>query len=322
MTSSGRHIAIFVLCVAAPGTLLVCAVALFYLRRVRLERPAIGTFNGRDIVVLFCFLSTIPLFYLTLPRWLLTGFLALTFIASLSIGYRPVLRSSWLWLGIGVLLGLNIWLGNNFLGTVHGWQMFWAENDLVVLLGAVSVANLYIQGGMKLRHVAWFSLVLGGYDLFFTTVYPVTDALVEKFLGYPLDPAIGMRWGFDNATVGLGDLLVYALFVLAAFKAYGRKAGRIAMSLVVLFGAVVPAMVPLLINFIDARADTLVPAQTWFGPAAFIVYRWLRKRYGRERTMKEFLDSDDVVRPRPAPAAPDAADPVAAPEFDPLTPAM
>jgi len=308
MVDSPLYLAVLVLCVTVPASVLVSACALYYLRRVRLDRPAIGTFNGRDMVILFFFLSTIPLFYLTLPRWLLTTFLVLTFVASLSIGYRPVLTSTRLWLAIGLLLGLNIWLGNNMLGTVHGWQLFWAENDVVVLLGAVSVANLYIQGGMKLRHVAWFALVLGGYDLLFTAVLPVTNALVEEFLGYPLDPAIGMRWGMDNATVGLGDLLVYALFLLGAYKAYGRAAGRVAMGVVVLFGAVVPALVPLLINYIDSRTDTLVPAQTWFGPAAFLTYRWLRRRYGRERTMQEFLASDDVVRPNAAPTA--AASPI------------
>ena len=35
-----------------------------------------------------------------------------------------------------------------------GWQLFWVENDVIVLLAAVSVANLYVQGGMKLEHVA------------------------------------------------------------------------------------------------------------------------------------------------------------------------
>ena len=138
-----------------------------------------------------------------------------------------------LWLGIGLLIGLNIWMGNNLLGTVLGWQLFWAENDVIVLLAAVSVANLYVQGGMKLRHVAWFALVLAGYDVVFTSIWPVTNELVEEFLGYPLDPSIGMRWGFDNAAIGLGDLLVYALFVLAAFKAYGRRAGQIALAVVV-----------------------------------------------------------------------------------------
>src|SRR2546423_13777743 len=109
MVDSALYLAVFVLCVAVPASALVSACSLYYLRRVRLERPAIGTFNGRDMGILFFFLATIPLFYLTLPRWLLTSFLVLTFVASLSIGYRPGLRSGRLWLGIGLLLGPNIW---------------------------------------------------------------------------------------------------------------------------------------------------------------------------------------------------------------------
>jgi hypothetical protein len=84
---------------------------------------------------------------------------------------------------------------------------------------------------------------------------------------------------------------------VSAFKAYGRTAARIALGVVVAFGAVVPAVVPLLINFIDARQDVLVPAQAWFGPAALVTYLLLRRRLGRERTMREFLASDDVVHP-------------------------
>lgn len=307
MQSSAQHLAIFTLCVTVPSALLVCLLAKFYLRRVRIDRPAIGVFNGRDVVVLFVLLSTIPLFYLQLPRWLLTGFLVITFVSSLSIGYRPVLSPTKLWTGIGILLGLNIWMGNNALGTVLGWQLFWLENDVIVLLGAVAVANLYVQGGMKMRYVAWFALVLAGYDAFFTEVFPVTNALVEEFLGYPLDPSIGMRWHFDNAAIGIGDLFVYALFVISAFKAYGRAAGRAALAVVVAFGAIAPAVVPLAINYIDARNDTLVPAQAWFGPAAFITYLVLRRRHGAERTMQEFLASDDVVRPRADRPAEDAA---------------
>jgi len=296
--SSDVHLAIFGLCMGVVGSVLVSVCAWYYLRRVRIERPPIGTFNGRDIGILFVLLSTIPLFYLLLPRWLLTSFLAVTFLASISIGFGPVLSPAKLWLGIGTLIGLNIWMGNNLLGTAFGWQMFWAENDIIILLGAVSVANLYVQGGMKMRHVAWFALALAGYDMIFTTIWPVTNALVEEFLGYPLDPSMGMRWGFDNAATGIGDLLVYALLVLTAFKAYGRRAGQIALAVVVAFGAVVPAFVPLLINYVDSRTDTLVPAQAWFGPAAYITYRIMRSRYGRERTMKEFEASADVVHPR------------------------
>ena len=67
--------------------MLTSGVALFYLRRVRLERPAIGTFNSRDIRILFSFIVFLPLLYVLLPHWALTCFLMLTFASALSIGY-------------------------------------------------------------------------------------------------------------------------------------------------------------------------------------------------------------------------------------------
>jgi hypothetical protein len=165
----------------------------------------------------------------------------------------------------------------------------------------VAVANLYVQGGMRLKHVSWFALVLAAYDGIFTLKWPVTNELAERFLGYPLDPSVGFRMGIYNASIGLGDLLVYALFLIAAYKAYGRAAARLALGITVVFGAVVPALSPLLFRvLIDARTDLVVPAQTAFGPVAFLCYLWLRRRYGAERTMAQFLAGPDV----PAPAAP------------------
>ncbi len=305
MTSSAAHLAYFQLWVALIGSISVSLGAWYYLRRVRLDRPAIGTFNSRDIAVLFVALGTLPVFYLTLPRALLTTLLAITFCASVSIGFGPVVGRAAVWLGIGLLIGGDIWIGRTMLGTVAGWQLYWTFNSILVILGAISVANLYVQGGMKLKHISWLALILAGYDAFFTAVFPVTDQLVQEFLGYPLDPSVGMRWGFDNAAIGLGDLLVYATFVVAAVKAYGRRAGWLAFTVVVTFGAAVPALVPLLINYVNARTDTLVPAQTWFGPVAFLTYLWLRRTHGRERTVGEFLASSDVVA-RPTRGTPDA----------------
>jgi hypothetical protein len=75
------------------------------------------------------------------------------------------------------------------------------------------------------------------------------------------------------------------------------------------FGAVAPALTPLLINFVDSRADVLVPAQAWFGPPAFLCYLLMRRAWGPERTMKQFLDSADV-----APQAVAGARPAAGPD--------
>jgi hypothetical protein len=280
------------------GAVATCLFATGYLRRIRLERPAVGTFNGRDVVVLFVFIVTLPVLYLVLPHWALTTFLVLTFVASLSIGYRPVLRPGLLWPAIGLLIGINIWVARTSLGTVGGWQFYWAETSVIVLLGASAVANLYVQGGMQLRHVAWFALFLAGYDLTFSVVIPLTPLLADAFIGYPLDPSIGMRLGIYNANIGIGDLLVYALYTIAALKAYGPAAWRVAFGVVVVFGSLGPGLAPLVLDAVTrGNNNFVVPAQTFFGIPAFIVFLLLRRRYGAERTVQQFLASADVRVP-------------------------
>lgn len=317
LVSTQFSLSMFQLVVAIIGALVASLGALVYFRRVRLERPAIGTFNSRDVMILFTFLVVLPGLYLVLPRWGLESLLILTFTAALAIGFRPVVSPTVLWLGIGALIGFNFYVGLNLLGTVPGWQVFWAETSLITLLSAVSVANLYVQGGMQLRHISWFALVLAVYDVIFTIVWPVSNYLVREFVGHPLFPAVGMRISYDEAIIGLGDLLVYAAFTIAAVKAYGRKALRLALILIVVFGAAMPTLSGLLINYIDSRSDVIIPAQTWFGPAAFLAYLWLRRRYGRERTMREYLASSDAPGRTPtpeAPSAPRATEEVPAPE--------
>jgi len=192
--------------VALVGIVAVSTFAVFYFRRVRLDRPPIGTFNGRDIGILLTFIIALPFLYAALPGWALTCFLALTFASALSIGYRPLLGRTRSWLFIGLLIGANIWTSRTMLGTVAGWQLWWAELTVLVALAAIAVANLYVQGGMKLRYVAWLALALGAYDVVFSSVYPLTSKLTQEFLGAPLDPSLGMRFGIDNFAIGIGDL--------------------------------------------------------------------------------------------------------------------
>jgi len=277
-----------VVALAAATTVSLGAVA--YLRRVRLERPVIGTFNFRDIATLIAFIVALPVLYLRLPQDVLTVFLLLTFSSALSMGLRPLLRPGAMWPAIGVLLGLNLWVARTMLGTEAGWQLYWVLVSFVVVGSAISVANLYVQGGMRLRHAAWFCLALSVYDFTFSTVLPLTPKLADKFQGHPLNAAVGMRWDVFNAAIGVGDLLAFGIFAAAAYKAYGSNALRPTLALVILFGAVAPSLTPLVIgSFTRGSLNVVVPVQTWFGPPAFLLYRWLRRRYGPERTMREFL---------------------------------
>jgi hypothetical protein len=98
---------------------------------------------------------------------------------------------------------------------------------------------------------------------------------------------------------------VYSLFTLVAYKAYGRAAAQISMVVTIVFGAVLPALAPLVTEaFLDARTDLIVPAQTIFGPVAFLCYLWMRHRWGPERTMAQFdrsLRSETAAEPVSAP---------------------
>ena len=291
---------------------LVCAGSLFYFKRVRMERPPIGTFNGRDVVVLLTFISVLPFLYAVLPNWLITCLLLITFTSSLYIGYKPVIGTARVWLGIGLLIGLNIWTSDHLMGSTAGWQLWWGELSVLVCLGAIAISNLYVQGGMKLQYVAWFALALAIYDIIFATILPLTDQLVANYLAHPLDPLMGMRFGIDNYGVGLGDLLIYAMFLVAAYKAYGAHAARIAFGLIVVVGGAVTAFVPFLLNFLDTELDLLIPSQAFFGPAAFLCYLYLKRKYGRERTMAEYLASTGgAARPvtgtQPTSTAPEPA---------------
>jgi len=293
------------------GATLVSAGALAYFRRVRMDRPPVGTFNARDVVILLVFIGILPFVYGWLPDTVVTCLLAVTFGSALYIGYRPLLGSVGIWLGIGLLLGFNIWSSHHLLGTIPGWQVWYTEQSVLVGLGAVAVSNLYVQGGMKLRHVAWLSLGLAGYDVLFASYYPLTGRLLARYVTHPFTPVLGMRFGGVDYAVGLGDLLVYSLFFVAAYKAYGARAAKIAAAVIVVMGGFATAFLPFLFNLHNANLDTLIPAQSLFGPFAFVTYLWMKRHYGRERTMAEYLASQgdaaaasEVERaPAPQPAS-------------------
>lgn len=294
------------------GALSVSCLAVVYFQRIRLERPAIGVFNMRDVAIIMFFIVSLPLLYVILPPVVLTGFLVLTFVCALYIGLRPFVRDRILWPLIVTLITLNIIIAHTLLGTQIGWQVYWLLTSFMVLIAAVGVANLYVQGGMRMRHVAWFALALGVYDGVFAFVFPLTQKLADRFEGLPLDPSIGFKMGPLAANIGLGDLLIYGLFTVAAYKAYGRTGASAALGVITVFGAILPTLAPLMIAaVVRHNIGIVVPAQIFFGLPAFITYQLFARR-APERNMAEWYKVQDaqnhttvrVARPvrRPAPA--------------------
>jgi hypothetical protein len=267
--------------VVCAGAVLAVLAALTFFRNIQLQRPAIGTFNGRDVIVLFVFIVALPILYLTVPRAVLTGFLILTFTSALAIGYRPVLPRAALWLGIAGLLGADMAVAAVMGQNVGLWQAYWLVNSALMMFAVAAVSNLYIQGGMRLSHVAWFALGLAVYDPVFSFVFPITDRLAGRFAGFALDPSMGFRFGPHIQNIGVGDLLVFTLFVLAAYRGYGRRAAAISATAVIAVGGIIPIALPSLVSGLNTGGGFVVPVQTFFGPAAFLLYLWFR-RHGTE----------------------------------------
>ena len=295
------------LATAAVATLIVTLGAVWYLRNVRLERPAIGTFNLRDIATLTTFVVCLPLIYLVLPEWSFPILLLLTFGSALSIGLRPLMPRLPMWFGIVVLLSANVWVARTMLGSQRGWQLYWILCDIIVLLSAIAVANLFVQGGMRMLHAACFVAVLGVYDFTFAEVLHVTQSLTDRFVGYPLNPGVGIRWSIYGVEIGLGDLLAFAFYAAATYKAYGPKALRIAMAFIMVFGVAGGSLTPLVLKeLIRGSLNTVVPVQTLFAIPALCLYLWFRHRYGPERTMVQFRAAVAAEKARiPAGPAPD-----------------
>jgi hypothetical protein len=56
------------------------------------------------------------------PKRAMPTILAKGIQAALSIGFRPLLAPSVLWLGVGVLIGADLWMGQRMIDNVSNWQ--------------------------------------------------------------------------------------------------------------------------------------------------------------------------------------------------------
>ncbi|MFJ1563749.1 hypothetical protein [Streptomyces erythrochromogenes] len=290
----------FQLAVTAALALAVVGGTIAYFRAVRTARPPVGVFNGRDIFMMMGFVLALPYVYLALPGIVLPVVLALVFAGGLSVGYQPLVGNGRLRWALITALIASVLVAHLAFGETA--PPYWVANSCVVGLVVVSATNLNVQGGMRLKNVAWFLLALAAYDAFFAWVVPLTQELADAVQGYPYAPAAGLRIGEDlGAVVGMGDLLAYALFTTTAYKAYGKPGLRTGISLVVLFGAVAPVAALHLIAAATGDAPGIIPAQVFFGPAAFVAYQVLRRR-GPERRMADIVfrrDRADVPRQTP-----------------------
>jgi hypothetical protein len=259
-----------------------------YFRRYAVTRPPIGVFNLWDIAVVIGGIILVPYMYLLLPSGLVVSLLALGVLTVLYLVWEPILHSRWaIWLiALGLLaadIGLMLWLG-------PASALFFAVNNLVLVIVIVGITNLWAQSGMKARDVALLAGILAIYDAIVTWQMTQTSALFSRLLGLPLAPIIAWPIGGGEwLGIGVGDLLIAAVFPLAMRKAFGRRTSITALA--INFGAISA----LLLFATLASARNVFPVMIVLGPLTLVQYAYWRGRRGRERTTRQYFQLESTI---------------------------
>jgi hypothetical protein len=259
-----------------------------YFRRYPLKRPPLGVFNLWDIALILVGVLAIPYCYLFLPRWAVAGLLGL---GAVGISYQlaePLFKhTAGRWLFVLALVGVDLLALRQF---GAGSQPFLLVNNLLQLTVVVGVSNLWAQSGLKARDCAILGAALMIYDLIFTSVLPLMGDLFQQLQGLPFAPQVG--WPLADGRVlaiGLGDLLLAAVFPLVMGKAYCHQAGIQALLLTVAALSAVlllPVLVPTLAIF---------PVMTVLGPLMVgLVWYW-RQRRPTERTTWAYRQAEPFL---------------------------
>lgn len=265
----------------------VAAVALswLYFRRYQVTRPPIGVFNLTDVAFMIGGIILVPYLYLLLPLWLVAGLLVLGVLSVLYFLWEPVLRIRLLvWLATLALIGADIWAALQFGTAGNG---FFIVNNIVLLAMVVGLSNLWAQSGMRARDV----VILGGflmfYDLTATWLLPLMNDMMLRLAGLPFSPMVGWAVGSSagsGISIGLGDLLLAAVFPIVMRKAFGRAAGRAAM--LVALGVMAALML--------APVATTFPVMIELGPLMIVQYVYWSRRHGHERTTRQYLQAEPL----------------------------
>jgi hypothetical protein len=135
------------------------------------------------------------------------------------------------WLACLLTVG---WLGAEFasvwlLGPTH--PISTAINNSLLVVVIVGVSLIWVQGGLRARDAAVLIAAVGIYDFVATGASSLTGELVDRLSTTPLTPVIA--WGSTDdprLAIGLGDVLLAALFPIVQRKTFGQFAGVAALT--------------------------------------------------------------------------------------------
>lgn len=267
--------------------LLALGLSWLYFRRYRMQRPPIGVFNLWDVAVMMGAILLIPYLYLLLPRWMVTLLLALGALGITFFLFEPVWRSSRLaWVITLLIIAATLGAWWRFGGTAPEFLFI---NNVVQVLSVIGISNLWAQSGMKARDAAVLGAALVVYDFLFTSVLPLMTDLFTQIDGLPFAPVVGWPVTREGILlIGLGDLLLAAVFPLVMRKAYGRTAGLTALSVALL------ALAGVLLLPISGLLQVTFPVMVVLGPLMVAQYLFWRRRRGRERTTRQYWQAEPI----------------------------
>jgi hypothetical protein len=128
------------------------------------------------------------------------------------------------------------------------------------------------------------------YDLLFTSVLPLMADLFVHLGSLPFAPQVA--WPLPDGRVlaiGLGDLLLAAVFPLVMRKAYGTTAGAWAL------GLTVAAFAAVLLLPVALPSLAIFPVMVVLGPLMAVqVWRW-RRRVTVERTTWQYRQAEPFL---------------------------
>jgi len=253
-----------------------------YFRRYPITRPPVGVFNRWDIAIMIGGIVLVPYLYLILPRWIVAGLLLIGVLSALYFMWEPVLRAAWaIWLVTITLAGADIGTALVF-GTTS--TPFFVVNNVVLTLVIVGLTNLWAQSGMQARDVALLAGALALYDFIATWQLSLTTDLFSRLIGFPFAPLVA--WHADSSGrwlgIGLGDLLLAAVFPLVMRKAFARASGSAALAISL---AVIGAVLALpILGVVHAT----FPVMIVLGPLIVLQYIGWRRQRGAERTTWQY----------------------------------
>jgi hypothetical protein len=254
-----------------------------YFRRVRINRPPVGVVNLRDALVLVGMLIVMPYLYLELPLFVVTGLLAVIVLTALSMTLEPFVRHApTLWTLCLGAVAADIALAHS---RGVSSEPFLLLNNAILCVVVIGAANLWAQSGMKAREIAVLATVLTCYDIIATWHLQVMTDVFQRLGRIPLVPVVA--WGISDPTtalrLGLGDLLMLTVTPLVLRKAFGLRAGLIALGSSVTVLAVLLAL-------LTAQVITVsIPVMGVLGPMIVAQYWYWRRTAGAERPTREYL---------------------------------